>query len=58
MQANTAGTHYRKPEKFTNKSNHRGDPFTIAHGHYIGHDGFVVPRDCDEFLQRFPNYVR
>ena len=33
------------------------DIYTVVDGHYIGHDGFVVPRNADEFLERFPNYV-
>jgi hypothetical protein len=34
------------------------EPFTVVDGHYVGSDGFVVPRDFDEFSSRFPNYVR
>ena len=35
-----------------------GDPFTVdATGHFVGDDNFVVPRDFDEFYQRFPKYV-
>lgn len=35
-----------------------GDPFTIsADGHYIGDDGFVVPRNFDEFYEKYPKYV-
>jgi hypothetical protein len=37
---------------------YRSDPFTIRDGRYIGHDGFLVPRDFDEFHERFPQYVR
>jgi hypothetical protein len=33
------------------------DPFSIRDGHYVGHDGFVVPRDFAEFNKRFPDYV-
>lgn len=33
------------------------DPFTIQNGHYVGHDGFVVPNCFAEFYQRFPAYV-
>lgn len=25
--------------------------------HYVGHDGFVVPKDFDEFHDRFPQQV-
>jgi hypothetical protein len=36
-----------------------GDPFTIsADGHYIGQDGYVVPRDFAEFYEQQPYYVR
>lgn len=35
----------------------RTDPFTVVDGHYVAHDGFIVPKNCDEFLQRFPEYV-
>jgi hypothetical protein len=34
------------------------EPFGIADGHYVGQDGFVVPKDFDEFHERFPQYVR
>ncbi len=27
-------------------------------GRYVGHDGFVVPKNFDEFHERFPQYVR
>lgn len=33
------------------------DPFTIQNGHYIGHDGFIVPNNFAEFHQWFPAYV-
>jgi len=33
------------------------DPFTMVDGHYVGHDGFVVPKNFDEFHQRFPEYI-
>jgi hypothetical protein len=38
--------------------NRRAEPFTIRDGHYVGQDGFVVPKDFDEFHERFPQYVR
>ena len=40
-----------QPLKFANKTveNSTPDPFTMVDGHYIGHDGFVVPQDFDEF---------
>lgn len=31
------------------------DPLT---GHYIGDDGFRVPKDFIEFYERYPNYIR
>jgi hypothetical protein len=37
----------------------RRDPYTISEdGHFIGHDGFVVPRSFEEFFERHPRYVR
>ena len=35
-----------------------GDPFYIsADGHFIGMDGFVVPKDFDEFVECFPKFI-
>jgi hypothetical protein len=32
--------------------------FSLAEaGHYVGDDGFVVPRNFDEFYERYPKYV-
>lgn len=47
-----------KPTSSAAQQVYRSDPFTIRNGHYVGHDGFVVPRDFEEFYQRFPDYVR
>jgi hypothetical protein len=33
------------------------DAFTVRDGHFVGHDGFVVPNSFNEFYQRFPSYV-
>jgi len=38
--------------------NRKSDPFTVVDGRYVGHDGFVVPKDFDEFHERSPEYVR
>jgi hypothetical protein len=38
--------------------NRKSDPFTVVDGHYIGQDGFVVPKNFGEFHERFPEYVR
>ena len=61
MQANTAAVE-NQPINFPNFSvenkPRQSDPFTIRDGRYIGHDGFVVPKDFDEFHERFPQYVR
>jgi len=27
-------------------------------GHYVGHDGFIVPKTTAEFLRRFPRWIR
>lgn len=51
-----------QPVNFTNFSvenkSYKSDPFTIRDGRFIGHDGFVVPKNFDEFHERFPQYVR
>ena len=59
MQSNTA-TVENQPINSTNISveNRKPDPFTVVDGRYVGHDGFVVPKDFDEFHERFPQYVR
>jgi len=59
MQSNTAAVEIQRVN-FANFSveNRKADPFTIVDGHYVGHDGFVVPKDFDEFHERFPEYVR
>jgi hypothetical protein len=59
MKSNTAAV-ANQPVNFTNISveNRKADPFTIADGRYVGHDGFVVPKNFDEFHERFPQYVR
>src|SRR5579884_599980 len=58
MQSNTA-TLEDRPINFASNSveNRTSDPFSVVDGHYVGHDGFVVPKDFDEFHQRFPDYV-
>jgi hypothetical protein len=40
------------------KDIYKSDPFTVRDGHYVGHDGFVVPKDFTEFIGRFPDYVQ
>ena len=58
MQSNTAADG-NQPVNFINISveNRKPDPFTIADGHYVAHDGFVVPKNFDEFHQRFPHHI-
>ncbi|MGB6259714.1 MAG: hypothetical protein WBG09_16325 [Candidatus Sulfotelmatobacter sp.] len=41
----------------TEKKPYRTDPFTLIDGRFVGHDGFVVPKDFDEFHQRFPHHI-
>jgi hypothetical protein len=56
MSANTAVA-----ENFANFSVEKPlktDSFTIVDEHYVGHDGFVVPKDFEEFYERFPRHVR
>ena len=59
MQSNTAEIK-NQPVSFSSFSveNRTFDPITLVHGRYVGHDGFVVPRDFDEFYERFPKHVR
>lgn len=59
MQSNTSEIK-NQPVSFPSFSveNQTFDPITIVHGRYVGHDGFVVPRDFDEFYERFPQHVR
>ena len=33
------------------------DAYTVRDGHFVGHDGFIVPNNFSEFYQRFPAYV-
>ena len=59
MQSNTAAVE-NQLVNFANFSveNRKADPFTIRDGRFVGYDGFVVPKDFDEFHERFPRYVR
>ncbi len=44
--------------QLTEPEGYTGDKFTISpDGHFIGDDGFVVPKDFDEFYDRYPKYV-
>src|SRR5467141_2386227 len=55
MQSNTAAVE-NQDINFASFSveKRKSDPFRVLDGRYIGHDGFVVPRNFDEF----PEYVR
>jgi DNA-directed RNA polymerase specialized sigma24 family protein len=33
------------------------DAYSVREGHFVGHDGFIVPNNFSEFYQRFPAYV-
>lgn len=33
------------------------DAYTVRDGHFVGHDGFIVPNSFSEFYQRFPTHV-
>jgi hypothetical protein len=59
MQSNTVEID-NQPINFASipVENRMPDPFTIVDGHYVGHDGYVVPKNFDEFHERFPQYVR
>ena len=60
MQSNTVVIE-NQPVNFLNfaveKRRYKPEPFTIKDGRYVGSDGFVVPKDFEEFYQRFPDYV-
>ena len=59
MQSNTAAVGNRDINCSSfSVENRKSDPFTIVDGQYIGHDGFVVPKNFDEFYERFPEYIR
>jgi len=61
MQANTvevANQGINFPNFSVENRPHKADLFSIRDGRYVGHDGFVVPKDFDEFHERFPQYVR
>jgi hypothetical protein len=59
MLSNTARPE-NQPFTFANFSVEKkhSDPYTVRGGRYVGHDGFVVPKDFDEFTQRYPHYIR
>ena len=58
MRSNTVAVE-NQTINFANISveNHKADPFSVVDEHYVGHDGFVVPRNFDEFHERFPEYI-
>lgn len=37
------------PSCSVEKRTYKPDPFTIKDGRYVGSDGFVVPKDFEEF---------
>jgi hypothetical protein len=59
MQSNTAAVG-NEDVNFASFSveNRKSDLFTVVNGRYVGHDGFVVPKNFNEFHERFPEYVR
>jgi len=59
MQSNTVEID-NQPINFASipVENRMPDPFTVVDGRYVGHDGFVAPKNFDEFHERFPQYVR
>lgn len=44
-----------KPSSFI--EGYTGEPFDGVDGHFVGSDGFVVPRNFSEFLETSPDYV-
>lgn len=57
MQGNTVAGANRTVD-FHNFSVEKRDPFSVRDGRFVGDDGFVVPKNFDEFHERFPEYVR
>jgi len=57
MQGNTVAGASRTVD-FRNFSVEKRDPFSVRDGRFVGDDGFVVPKNFDEFHERFPEYVR
>jgi len=60
MQSNTVEMQNGEvnfPEISAESGEHRSDLFSIRDRHFVGHDGFIVPRDFAEFYTRFPDYV-
>ena len=60
MQSNTVERQNGEvnfPESSAETGEHRSDSFSIRDRHFVGHDGFIVPRDFAEFYTRFPDYV-
>jgi hypothetical protein len=45
------------PKSSAEQQTYKSDPFIIRNGQYVGHDGFIVPREFEEFYERYPNYV-
>jgi hypothetical protein len=61
MKSNTAAVANQPinlPNFSVENKAYKADPFTIREGRYVGHDGFVVPRNFEEFYEQFPHYVR
>jgi hypothetical protein len=58
MQINTAAVE-NQDINFANIAveNRKSDAFSLVDGRYVGHDGFVVPMNFNEFHERFPEYV-
>jgi hypothetical protein len=40
------------------REGYTGDPFNITEdGHYLGENNFLVPKNFDEFYERYPKYI-
>ena len=59
MTSSTVSSRNRQTN-FANNSVENGtcDPFTVVKGRYVGHDNFIVPKNFDEFYERYPDHVR
>jgi hypothetical protein len=58
LQHNNSVKETTKEATLAVREGYTGDPFYISEdGHYIGNDGFVVPKDFTEFTERYPHYL-
>jgi hypothetical protein len=52
----TPGIQHIYSQDFSKRS-FRPEPYAYNDGHFVGEDGFVVPKNFQEFSERYPNHV-